>query len=640
VDRYREISLQRILYWPIELWSAHGPLARLGRFGGFVASLCLAAVIGHVWGRDSGIQSLRQEQSHKLDVYVNALRDVLLRYDYLPSVISLNRDVKDLMKEPDNRERLQTVQKYLEQASLNAGATAIYVMDVNGLTVAASNWRESNSFVGMNFSYRPYFKDGLKGLHGRFYGIGAANAEPGYYSAYGIYDGARILGVAAVKINLERIDESWLRGGDAVLVSDGNGVVFLTSVPQWRFNTLNSLDDETRKRLAATRQYEAIGTLRPIGFTEEKRLDAETMLVSAGRHILNLTGPNGLEEYLAQGRTVPGTDWRLTVLSSASSVERVALEASFAASFMVIFLTLLAKYIDQWRRVTETQRSAQAQLVKTNDELERKVAVRTFDLSSANGRLLVEIAERRRAEEALKNTMEELVQAGKMAALGQMSAGVTHELNQPLVALHTLSDNAIVFLERGQIDEVRGNLRLIAQLVTRMGKITAQLKRFAHKASLEMGPIELEGVIADALSLFEPRLRAEGVEVVTQVSQNTTARCDANRLEQVFVNLYSNACDAMAKCTNRVLSTIVTREENTIRIVVRDTGGGIPPHVMPRLFEPFNTTKQQGVGLGLGLTISAGIVREFGGTLKARNISGGSEFAIELRAYAEELADA
>jgi two-component system C4-dicarboxylate transport sensor histidine kinase DctB len=221
-----------------------------------------------------------------------------------------------------------------------------------------------------------------------------------------------------------------------------------------------------------------------------------------------------------------------------------------------------------------------------------------------------------------------------------MSAGVTHELNQPLVALHTLSDNAIVFLERGQIDEVRGNLRLIAQLVTRMGKITAQLKRFAHKASLEMGPIELEGVIADALSLFEPRLRAEGVEVVTQVSQNTTARCDANRLEQVFVNLYSNACDAMAKCTNRVLSTIVTREENTIRIVVRDTGGGIPPHVMPRLFEPFNTTKQQGVGLGLGLTISAGIVREFGGTLKARNISGGSEFAIELRAYAEELADA
>jgi two-component system C4-dicarboxylate transport sensor histidine kinase DctB len=128
--------------------------------------------------------------------------------------------------------------------------------------------------------------------------------------------------------------------------------------------------------------------------------------------------------------------------------------------------------------------------------------------------------------------------------------------------------------------------------------------------------------------------------VVTQVSQNTTARCDANRLEQVFVNLYSNACDAMAKCTNRVLSTIVTREENTIRIVVRDTGGGIPPHVMPRLFEPFNTTKQQGVGLGLGLTISAGIVREFGGTLKARNISGGSEFAIELRAYAEELADA
>jgi two-component system C4-dicarboxylate transport sensor histidine kinase DctB len=601
-------------------------------------------VIGYSWGRDTGLKGLREVQSHKLDVYVNALRDVLLRYDYLPSVISLNRDVIDLMKEPDRAQKLQTVQNYLQQASLNAGATAIYVMDTQGLTISSSNWNQSNSFVGMNFSYRPYFKDGLKGLHGRFYAIGAANAEPGYYASYGIYDGAKLLGVAAVKINLDKIDESWLQGGDAVLVSDANGVAFLTSVPQWRFNILNDLSEETRERLAATRQYDAIGALRPIGFSATKRLDADTMIVTAPRHILDITAPGGLETYLAQSRTVPGTTWRLTVLSPTSPIEPVAQEAAFALVFMVIFITLLAKYVDQWRRATAQQRSAQEALVKTNDELERKVEVRTFDLSSANERLRVEIAERRRAEEALKSTMEELVQAGKMAALGQMSAGVTHELNQPLVALHTLSDNAIVFLERGQVDEVQGNLRLIAQLVTRMGKITAQLKKFARKAPAEMGPVEVECVISDALSLFEPRLRAEGVKVVTQVDLEAIARCDANRLEQVFVNLYSNACDAMASCSDRVLSTLVSKEGETIQILVRDTGGGIPAQVLRRLFEPFNTTKQQGVGLGLGLTISAAIVREFGGSLKARNVAGGAEFAIELRAFVdastEEFADA
>jgi len=234
------------------------------------------------------------------------------------------------------------------------------------------------------------------------------------------------------------------------------------------------------------------------------------------------------------------------------------------------------------------------------------------------------------------------VQTGKMAALGQLSAGITHELNQPLAAIRTLSDNAAVFAQRGRIAEAASNLSMISQLVDRMGKITGQLKGFARKSTAAAKPVEVGQAIANALFIVDQRVRKEHVYVrVSAPGEGLLALCDENRLEQVLVNLYVNALDAMADLPNKVLEIKADADGDRVTIRVRDHGTGIRGDVMPNLFTPFFTPKAPGVGLGLGLAISAGIVRDFGGALKVANIPGaGAEFVVELKRAVTEHADA
>jgi C4-dicarboxylate-specific signal transduction histidine kinase len=266
------------------------------------------------------------------------------------------------------------------------------------------------------------------------------------------------------------------------------------------------------------------------------------------------------------------------------------------------------------------------------------VHLRTEALSEANVHLQTEVAERKRAEEILKTTLDELVQTGKMAVLGQMSAGITHELNQPLAALRTLSANAVIFLERGQSEQLDLNLRTICQLTDRMGQITAQLKKFARRSGVELHSVPLADVIGDAVFLLGQRMRQERIELDQHIEPGLNALCEGNRLEQVLVNLLVNAFDATAveDGPNRV-RIVARRESHGVLIEVHDNGPGIAPEVMPRVFEPFFTTKEQGVGLGLGLAISAGIVRDFGGMLRAgQSPLGGAVFTIALRSGASE----
>ena len=248
-----------------------------------------------------------------------------------------------------------------------------------------------------------------------------------------------MLGVAAVKVNLDKIDEPWIANDDRILVVDANGIVFLSSQPDWRFKSLRELPSETRWQLASTRQYSTVDSLDPIGFREQRRFAPDISVVQM---------PDG-DEFLAQSRRIADTDWRLIVLSDMEPIRTLARNSAVIAAFALGFLLLLILYVLQRRRAAAQNRAAKEALQRAHDELERKVAMRTQALSGSNLKLQKEIAERKRAEQVLKAAMDELVQASKMAALGQMSAGITHELNQPLAALRTLSANTIVFLERG-----------------------------------------------------------------------------------------------------------------------------------------------------------------------------------------------
>ncbi|MNX85161.1 C4-dicarboxylate transport sensor protein DctB [compost metagenome] len=276
------------------------------------------------------------------------------------------------------------------------------------------------------------------------------------------------------------------------------------------------------------------------------------------------------------------------------------------------------------------------------DELERRVEARTADLMAINEQLEAEVAERTRTEGELRATQDELVQASKLAALGQMAAGITHELNQPLAALRTFSDNTRVLLERGQLDAATGNLSAIADLTARMGKITGQLKLFAGKARPRRHAVRVRAAIDHVLQLMAPRLAGVALTVRGLDSEEVEGAeiavwADELKLEQVLLNLVGNALDAIAgegreaRQAGHIDITVHVAPE-AVSVSVRDNGPGIPPDVLPRLFEPFFTTKEIGQGLGLGLAISTSIVREFGGQLTAQNAEGGgAEFVVTLR---------
>jgi two-component system, NtrC family, C4-dicarboxylate transport sensor histidine kinase DctB len=281
----------------------------------------------------------------------------------------------------------------------------------------------------------------------------------------------------------------------------------------------------------------------------------------------------------------------------------------FMTIVALAFIAMLLLYLRQRRRTFHANLAAKEALQRANDELERKVTERT----------------------------SELVQAGKMAVLGQMSAGITHELNQPLAAMRTLSDNAQLLLARNRTADVKSNLVLISQLTERMGKITGQLKAFARKSPLRLEPVSVARATANALALVAQRLRAEHVDVLQDLPEHEVmVMAEGNRLEQVLVNLIVNALDAMQDATPRKIVLSVGERGGRVEIAVADTGSGISPAVRDKLFEPFITSKEPGAGLGLGLAISAGIVRDFGGTLRAANRpDGGAEFTIELASAKE-----
>jgi two-component system C4-dicarboxylate transport sensor histidine kinase DctB len=223
-----------------------------------------------------------------------------------------------------------------------------------------------------------------------------------------------------------------------------------------------------------------------------------------------------------------------------------------------------------------------------------------------------QIAQRLQAESGLH-------QAGKLAVLGQMSAGISHEISQPLTALRALSGNTLRLLENGRQQAVADNLRAIDDVAERMTLITRQLKSFARKADSAVAPVQLAQAIRNVLLLLQHRIRAGQIEVRVDVPDELQVQCDGNRLEQVLVNLVGNALDAMDGAPRRVLSFACQRHGARALVRVSDTGPGMEEALLPRLFEPFFTTKPAGQGLGLGLVISSKIIHEFGGSLRGHS---------------------
>ncbi|VVN07453.1 C4-dicarboxylate transport sensor protein DctB [Pseudomonas fluorescens] len=597
----------------------------------FLPPLVIALMIGlgyvGYWVSEHyGIRSLSENGQRQLELHARAVESEISKYTYLPSLLELESSVSDLLAEPSAANR-QTVNEYLEGLNRRSRSRAIYVMDTTGRVMASSNWRDFDSYLGEDLSFRAYFQDAVRGQPGRFYGIGSTNGEPGYYLAHGLEEQGKIIGVAVVKVRLEAMEERWQRARLEAFVSDENGIIILSSDPARRLKSVIPLSDETKEKLARSLQYYwfPLNELQPLA-REKLAEGVEKLTFPANSEV-----ESEVEDisYLSQTRPLSDTPWNFTLLTPLQDLRREAINQGIlvAVAFALVAFLLIAW--NERRKVIATRLAAREALQQANNQLERRITERTSDLRASNDRLKSQIRERRQAEETLRRAQDELVQAGKLAAIGQMSTSIAHELNQPLAALRTLSGNTVRFLERGQLDVASTNLRTINELIDRMGRITASLRSFARRGD-DKGQASLGKAVEAAVQLLGSRIEIAHLQVHRNFT-DVQVQIDQTRLEQILVNLIGNALDAMQAQAMPELWLEGDMLNDKYRLSVRDNGHGIDAEARKHLFEPFFTTKPGEQGLGLGLTLSASLAAATGGHLGVEHpSSGGTTFVLSL----------
>ncbi|NMY98695.1 MULTISPECIES: ATP-binding protein [Pseudomonas] len=573
-----------------------------------------------------GIRTLGENGERQLELHARTVESEISKYTYLPSLLELESSVSKLLAEPSPEHR-QTVNEYLEGLNRRSRSRAIYVMDTTGRVMATSNWRDIDSYLGEDLSFRAYFQNAVRGQPGRFYGIGSTNGEPGYYLAHGLEERGKIIGVAVVKVRLEALEERWQRARLEAFVSDENGIIILSSDPARRLKAVRPLSDETKERLARSLQYywATLNELQPLA---REHLDAGTEKLTFPANS-EVVADDQEVTYLAQTRPLNDTPWNFTLLTPLNDLRQAAINQGIlvAVAFALVAFLLIAW--NERRKVIATRLAAREALQEANNQLERRIAERTTDLRASNERLKAQIRERRQAEETLRRAQDELVQAGKLAAIGQMSTSIAHELNQPLAALRTLSGNTVRFLERGALDTASTNLKTINELIDRMGRITASLRSFARRGD-DQGEASLAKAVDAAFQVLGSRLDNLPLTVHRGFSQ-AMLQIDQTRLEQILVNLIGNALDAMHAQPAPELWLESDIHEGKYRLRVRDNGHGIDPETRKHLFEPFFTTKPGEQGLGLGLTLSASLAAATGGNLAVEHpADGGTAFVLSL----------
>lgn len=595
-----------------------------------IAAACtLAAGLGYRGAWEWQLSRLNEAGQQRLALFARSLESVLDKYEHLPFMISLHKDAIRLLRDGD-RALAPAVDELLVRAQAGTEVTQFYLLDAAGTAVASSQPR----LIGNNYAYRPYFRQAMAGGAGLFYSVGTTTLVPGCFRSRPVRDGDRIIGVAAITFSLDGIERGWRESGERVALVDENGVVILSTTESWKYRALQPLSAEVQARVTAARQYPQ-GEIRPLAAATLERLPAGAVVDGA-------KFPEGRGKWLAQSHVIAGPGWGLMLFSDLRDVRETAVLGGVGAGFASAFAVSLFVYGRLRRKSRKERREAAEALKRVSDELERRIEARTAQLSSANRQLHERVDDLERTEAILRKTTDDAVQAGKLAVLGQLAAGVSHELNQPLSALQMLAGNGVALLEMGETDEVRGNLQAIGELVDRIGRIVGPLKSFARRSPLELVPVRVGAAIDNALMLLSAATARTPAKIVVSIEPpDLHVLADGVRLDQVLVNLIRNGLQAMAgegesegkgagQGAEARLEISATRANGQVRLVIRDHGPGFSADTLVHLFEPFYTTKPAGQGLGLGLTISRAIIERLGGTLRAENAEPGARFEILL----------
>ena len=607
--------------------SAVGDMRPLVRWRGWallVSATVLLLLATTLWAgrlaRRVAMDELRRTAETATALHVAALRSEIEKQRALPAVLARDPELALVLRGTAPAGSRERYDAKLEDLARLSRAAVIYAMDTAGLTVVASNWREPTSFVGQNYAFRPYFRDAITTGGYEQFALGTVSNRPGLYLSRTVLDERGIAGVVVVKLEFDTIEEDWSRGSGRTYVADRDGVVVVTDWPAWRFRTVAPLDADARRRVQAEFRVTE-KDLEPLPLRPwPSGGDPDVLLVSGG----GTDGPA-----LRVSDTVPGTPWTLHMLTP---VEPAANRAEWQARLTAGLGTLMAGIgVGLWLAGRQRQQNRTRRQEAVRLELEQRVAERTSELSTANRQLESEIEERRRTETALRQLGDELVQANKLATMGQIAASVAHEVNQPLAAIRTYADNAAILIDRGRTGDARENLSTIASLTDRIGVITQELRGFARRASGVVEPVSLRQAVDGSLLLLDHRVRRQAVTLgVSMPDGPLPVMGELVRIEQVIVNLLQNALDALEGRADGEIRIEVRQDGRETVLTVADNGPGLPATGDTDVFAPFVTTKAS--GLGLGLAISRDILRECGASIVSGSSSGGGAcFVVTFR---------
>ncbi len=567
------------------------------------------------------MKTAASEASTDAELKIALLNVALERPRAIPLVLSGDPDLASAL-DGGGAAAVDRLNRKLEGLIEGTQSSVIYVTGPDGLTIASSNWRLPESFVGSVYAFREYFQGAMKNGMSEHYALGNVSRRPGLYISRRIdaADG-RALGVVIAKVEFNRLETDWNIGGKPVYVVDRDGVVLMTSVPNWRFKTIASISESRRREISESLQFGS-ETLSLMPLRKIRTAFDNLPLF----HVDDPVKERG--DYLRLEMPVPTTAWTLHYLQPVAPAIAAAVREGrvIAVATLMPLMALSALWL--WRRQKSLREKEEEQHARA--DLELKVQERTRDLTKTRDHLQAEIALHEKTTGELRSVQHELVQANRLSILGQVAAGVAHEINQPVATIRAFADNARTLLKRDRMAEAIENLENIASLTERIGTITGDLKILARKGRTAAEPVSLRLVIEGAVMLLRSRFsgRMDALDIVLP-DPALTVLGSRIRLEQILINLLQNALEATESIDNARVDVRVAEQGDMVVLSIADNGTGIPEDIRKQLFSPFNTSKES--GLGLGLVISNDIASDYGGHISVQSSGSGTCFSVFLK---------
>jgi len=563
------------------------------------------------WIWRSGYAKLVNESNQQLDIFAAHLQSQLQRFNAIPKLLLDQKLVVASLQDSDNAPLKEKTNRYLKHVNNTIGASDTYLLDLDGTTIAANNWLGEQTFIGKNFAFRPYFQQAIVGQQGRYFALGTTSGLRGYYFSSPVIHAEKIIGVVVVKMDLSQVEKDWTGKQSHFMVTDENNVIFISNTKSWLLHSLTPLSNSKLQQIARSRRY-GDKVIPALQFSGQLQNNPALLQLTTSKPFTT--------NFLSISKHMPTAGWTVRVFAPLTAI---FIDIAIAMVLLSLVFWLLNLRLKLSMHKHQRAKDKEILRIKTKHKLEQEVKRRTADLNN-------EIIERQKMEQTLRDTQKELIQTAKLAVLGQLSASISHELNNPLAAIRSYADNALVFLQREQQQPTQDNLQRIIHLTERMAKISSQLKFFARKSSGELHTVPLLSIINMAVELIKPQLKSNQVSIIVDDGNiDVQVNVDQVQLEQVLVNLLSNAMQAVEESSEKHIHISLCRNQEQVIVQVDDSGSGINIENLPQLFDPFFTTKE--TGLGLGLSISHKIMRNMQGNITAENRpNAGARFNLSL----------